>query len=189
MTWQIVMVALSLLPMGVLLAFIFLTRRRLDGDKRRDPITTEWRVLPAAALQAQLDQAWERVQDRFVTVVLIGSACAWSILVRRVPGSPADWGWLDSFLLFSALAAGAYYGLKIARELPERRHMKQGLRAEQACAQELGAVLAGNNRMVHDVQCEDFNIDHVVVTPAGVFAVETKSRLKPPAGSGSTRLG
>lgn len=63
--------------------------------------------------------------------------------------------------------------------------MRQGLRAEQACAQELGAVLAGNNRIVHDVRCEGFNIDHVVVTPAGVFAVETKSRLKPPAGSGA----
>lgn len=49
-------------------------------------------------------------------------------------------------------------------------------------------MLAGNNRMFHDVQAGSFNIDHVVVSPAGVFAVETKSRRKPPAGGGAENV-
>lgn len=61
----------------------------------------------------------------------------------------------------------------------------QAIRAEQATAQELSASLAGDNRIIHDAQAKDFNIDHVVITPVGVFAVETKSRLKPPAGQGA----
>jgi hypothetical protein len=36
----------------------------------------------------------------------------------------------------------------------------------------------------HDIQAGKFNIDHVVVSPGGVFAIETKSRLKPVTGGG-----
>ena len=63
--------------------------------------------------------------------------------------------------------------------------MRAGIRAEQAVAQELAEMLAGRNRIIHDVQAKQFNIDHVVITPGGIFAVETKSRLKPAAGQGS----
>jgi nuclease-like protein len=40
-------------------------------------------------------------------------------------------------------------------------------------------------RVFHDVQAEGFNIDHVVIGSAGVFAVETKARPKRPHGTGS----
>jgi Nuclease-related domain len=37
--------------------------------------------------------------------------------------------------------------------------------------------------LLHDIQAPGFNIDHVVVSPGGVFAVETKHRLKPTQGN------
>jgi nuclease-like protein len=40
-------------------------------------------------------------------------------------------------------------------------------------------------RVFHDVRAEGFNIDHVVIGAAGVFAVETKARPKRPHGTGS----
>lgn len=77
---------------------------------------------------------------------------------------------------------------KSMRSMAQLRQNKAGLRAERAAAQEIGAVLAGSNRIFHDVQAGAFNIDHVVVSPAGVFAVETKSRRKPPAGGGADKV-
>jgi hypothetical protein len=37
---------------------------------------------------------------------------------------------------------------------------------------------------LHDIQAPGFNIDHVVIAPGGVFAIETKHRLKPTTGRG-----
>lgn len=39
-------------------------------------------------------------------------------------------------------------------------------------------------RVFHDFPADKFNIDHIVVGPNGVFAVETKARAKPDTGDG-----
>jgi nuclease-like protein len=106
----------------------------------------------------------------------------------RVPNLPKEgiaWRGIDTFYLVVGLSISAILAWRITRHLPELRRLRHAIRAEQAVAQEIGEVLAGNNRVFHDVQAKDFNIDHVVVTPAGVFAVETKSRRKPAAGGGA----
>jgi len=111
------------------------------------------------------------------------------IAVRRIPSEAGlNWTWFDSILMLASLGAAIYYGRQISNDLPQRRKLKRAIQGELASAQEIAAALAGDNRVIHDVQAGDFNIDHVVVTPAGVFAIETKSRLKPPAGNGSPKV-
>ena len=63
--------------------------------------------------------------------------------------------------------------------LKTRQNYRQALDGELATAQCLEPVIAGGGKIFHDFQAEGFNIDHVVVSAAGVFAVETKHRLKP----------
>jgi len=60
-----------------------------------------------------------------------------------------------------------------------------GYKAEVAVAQELNLLYAKGFHIFHDFPAEKFNIDHVVVDPTGVFAVETKGRSKPVRGKGS----
>jgi len=60
-----------------------------------------------------------------------------------------------------------------------------GYKAEVAVAQELNLLYAKGFHIFHDFPAENFNIDHVVVGPTGVFAVETKGRSKPVRGKGS----
>ncbi len=95
---------------------------------------------------------------------------------------------MDTTVLIATIGLALHFGRQIAREMPRQRQIKQAIRAEHATAQELAASLAGNNRIIHDVLAKDFNIDHVVITPSGVFAVETKSRLKPPVGNGANAV-
>jgi Nuclease-related domain len=47
---------------------------------------------------------------------------------------------------------------------------------EQLVAEELNQLLNSGYRVFHDVPCQGYNIDHVVVGPKGVFAVETNTR-------------
>jgi hypothetical protein len=56
-----------------------------------------------------------------------------------------------------------------------------GLLGEQAVAEQLQPLFADGYRIFHDVPGDGkWNIDHVVVGPAGVFAIETKYRTKQP---------
>ena len=59
-----------------------------------------------------------------------------------------------------------------------------GLLGEQVVGQILDQLSSDSIRVFHDMEIREpggkrWNIDHVVVTPAGVFAIETKTRRKP----------
>jgi len=54
-----------------------------------------------------------------------------------------------------------------------------------ATGQELNRMMLRGYHVYHDFVAEKFNIDHIVVGPAGVFAVETKGRAKPVSGNGT----
>lgn len=188
MSWQSGIPLLGLVPLFIMLGFLIWHKRRLDADLRREAITTELRNLPASSLQKQRDDFVDRQVSRMFAAFIIGASIAGFFSSRRVSPAPFNWDRLDTVALLTIIGCGLYYGRLMIRELPQGRKLRQAIRAEQATAQELAASLAGDNRIIHDVQAGDFNIDHVVITPAGVFSVETKSRLKPPVGNGSPRV-
>ncbi len=188
MTLQLLIETIGLLPLFVLVAVVLWRRRQLDRDDRRDPITTDLRNLPGHSLQEQFDKLYDARMDRLVLVLTAGLIVALTIATRRIAAEFRPWDWLDTTIFIASICLALYSGRQIAREMPRQRQIKQAIRAEQATAQELAASLAGDNRIIHDVQAKGFNIDHVVITPAGVFAVETKSRLKPPEGNGSPKV-
>lgn len=188
MSWQILVEFLGLLPIFIMVGLLTWKKRRIEADDRREAITTELRNHPGASLQAERDSILERQLERMMAGMALGLLAAMAIVARRVKEDFSSWGLLDSFFLLVILATGIYYGHKMIADMPQSRRLKQAIRAEHATAQELSASLAGNNRIIHDIRAKDFNIDHVVITPAGVFAVETKSRMKPPGGNGTAAV-
>ncbi len=60
----------------------------------------------------------------------------------------------------------------------EVQDMRLGLDGELATAEELNQLMHYDYYVFHDFPGDHFNIDHVVIGPAGVFAVETKTRSK-----------
>lgn len=54
-----------------------------------------------------------------------------------------------------------------------------GLRGERTVGQLLQTLQSRGYRVFHDVEQEDWNIDHVLIGPGGVFAIETKTISKP----------
>ena len=72
----------------------------------------------------------------------------------------------------------ALYRLRGARE--RIRRLKQGRDGERYVGQLLEEMRSSGNLIYHDIFCDSFNIDHVVIGPKGIFAIETKtwSKLK-----------
>jgi hypothetical protein len=58
-------------------------------------------------------------------------------------------------------------------------NLRAGFDAELAVGQELDKLMLNGARVFHDFPAENFNIDHVVISAQGVFAVETKGYTKP----------
>lgn len=182
---QILVELVGLLPLFALVTIVLLKKRQLDADDRRDPITTELRSLPANSLTVQAEKLADWRMDRLVIALVTGLMAALLLASRRMDMNGRPWDWLDTITILASIGAAIYFARQIIAQMPQQRKIKQAIRAEHATAQELGASLAGHNRIIHDVRARDFNIDHVVITRVGVFAIETKSRLKPPAGKGA----
>ena len=94
---------------------------------------------------------------------------------------------LGVVVLVVLLALGAV--ISYARR---RRNLTLGLLGERIVAEHLEPLKATGHRVFHDLPAGDpptshkspYNIDHIVVGPAGVFAIETKTRRQ-----GRTRVG
>ncbi|UCV20163.1 nuclease-related domain-containing protein [Ferribacterium limneticum] len=179
---------LGISPVLIMAGLLAWQKRRLDADARREAITTELRNPPAASLEARREAIHDKQLTRIVSAMVSGMIAGMLILSRHAEVNLTAWGLMDTLIVLFIIGLGLYCGRQIIQDMRPTRQLKQAVRAEQAVAQELAASLAGDNRIIHDIQCGDFNIDHVVVTPAGVFAVETKSRLKPPVGNGSPKV-
>ena len=62
------------------------------------------------------------------------------------------------------------------------RNLYLGLDGEKAVGQYLERLRSEGCRVYHDIIGKGFNIDHVVISPHGVFVIETKTYRKPSRG-------
>lgn len=81
-----------------------------------------------------------------------------------------------------AVLAILYATVKIWRSRKHVRRMKLGRDGERAVAQYLEWFRSASYFVFHDIPNGDANVDHVLVGPAGVFTIETKTLSKPHRG-------
>ena len=81
----------------------------------------------------------------------------------------------------TALAAVtfAYIAPRIWRLKRTVRNLGMGRDGERIVAEQLECLREIGARIFHDVPGEGFNLDHVVISSHGIYAVETKNRTKP----------
>jgi len=102
------------------------------------------------------------------------------LLAMQLPKSLVLVGAAVAAVLFVASTVCAM--IMLLRFLNRRRNDLLGYLGERAVAEHLEALRESGYRIFHDVPCEgrktNFNIDHVVVGPTGVAAIEVKTRRK-----------
>lgn len=166
--------ALLFLPLGV----IHLLRKR-QGDKRRSPLTQMLLRAPGESLRKELDDASDELMLNMLMLPIA------PLLVYSLHISQSYFlGVKESFLRISiavlfGISAIAYFLFAILKQLKRANKLRLGYDGEVAIAQELNLLMRDGAYVFHDVPADGFNIDHVIVWPKGVYAVETKCRMKP----------
>ena len=172
----------SLLVMGgivFLIVLVTLSKKWTHSQRRRSPFTGDFLRNPGNTLLSQLDD---------VRVDLMGYAAASMtvpLLCSAIPITQAWWskqpvttgGWFvyGAFGFFAV----TYISVKLVVAVRRVQQLRLGYEGELAVGQELNQLMSQGFRVYHDFPAGNFNIDHVVIGPTGVFAVETKARRKP----------
>jgi Nuclease-related domain len=81
-----------------------------------------------------------------------------------------------------AIIGIVFFAWRILGVRQRMRQLKQGIVGERAVGQFLESLREKKYRVFHDIVGDNFNIDHVLIGPAGVFTVETKTWSKPVRG-------
>lgn len=81
------------------------------------------------------------------------------------------------------LACIGYAAVRVVRARNQMRRLRLAKDGERAVGQLLDTLRADGYQVFHDVLGKDFNLDHVLIGPGGVFTVETKTWSKPAKGS------
>lgn len=176
-----------LIPFSLVIVALFFWKWFRDRDDRRDPVNIK--VLRGAGdgIREKLQQHSESFDSALILSILLGPIAyiTWANRWMSASGltlSGYPWGWFDFALLAMGSAALIGSFIHLIKHASAARKYRQGLAAELATAQCLNQVMAEGGLVFHDFPCDGFNIDHIVIGQSAVFAVETKSRLKPGKG-------
>lgn len=178
------------LPLVLMLAcfvvpiYVLSWLRKLQRRNRRSPLTAKLLRGPGETLRHEL----EDVQGDFgayLTVLWAFPVMTYAIHVSQsyFGASPETFGrWIWTGII--AAGGTVFLSWKLYRLSRLRFDLQNGLEAEIAMGQELDQLMRESAVVFHDFPAEGFNIDHVVVTRKGMYAIETKGRMKPDRGGG-----
>lgn len=184
----VVLLASSLLPVLLAVGVATYLKRVEAREERRAPIKEKLLHQAGAQARKRAEDAGDEVSARIAMLMLVGPFVLLCILLPRVRWSALRFGWLEWGMIGGAALGIVFILRDLLRFRRERRAWLDGMRGEMATAQELDRLRMRGCEVFHDVPFERGNIDHVVVAPAGVFAVETKWRSKRGKGSASAEV-
>lgn len=170
---------------GPVVAIGFLVlRKRQARARRRSPIGIDLLRGPGHTLQEQLgDASTDVMVDVFALMVM-------PLLLLSVFLAQSHWRGLQGMMHLAPVYAMGAFGIAVflVRRLLKAGarldKLKAGFDAELAVGQELDQLMRQGAAVFHDIPADNFNIDHVVISGEGVFAVETKGFTKPRQGKG-----
>ncbi len=174
------------LILGVLFLHVYVRRR---SRQERAPFPENTRLLrgPGESLRRKVAELDEAMLNEFlVACVAPASAIAVFFYLAGALGGAA--GLAVAGLGVAALVITLYFcARRFGAVVDRRRNTVLGAFGERIVAEHLEPLKAAGHFVFHDVPAGDppagskaapFNLDHVVVGPAGVFAIETKTRRK-----------
>lgn len=182
------LIFLMFLPVFAAVAVVFAMKRAEARDERRTPLTDKLIHQPGSQARKRAEDLGDDIIARLTMLFLLGPLCIMVILFPRVQWSRLQFSWTDYLAIAASVSATIWLIRGIVRLRRERKDWLNGMRGEMATAQVLDRLRAHGCEIFHDVPGERGNIDHVVVAPNAVFAVETKWRSKRGQGAASAEV-
>ncbi len=147
---------------------------------KKSPITDNPLRNPAQSLD---DQMLDVIGEQGLPLVVAVSAC-----LSFLAGSWYHWYVPNRRPDLETLFCGAvilYCGVRFYAIIRKLKRLKIGRDGEKVVGQYLDEMRENGYRIFHDVRGGNFNIDHVIIGPQGIFTIETKTYSKPAQGKAS----
>ena len=172
-------VILVFISLGIAVSMIKMLQAYHGLKKRRAPFTAKFLRAPGQSLIEKLDA----INDDLVAYMAMLIAMpilfyAFYISDLYFQRRPLSLNLALTYIVIGFLFVGGLT-FKMVRLINLRRKTRLGYEGEVATGQELNRLMLHGYHVYHDFVADNFNIDHIVVGKAGVFAVETKARTKP----------
>ena len=171
LVWSLIIILA--IPAVVMIGWLKWTVARRDRRYRRP--FDEMPRPPGWSLQNRMSDLLDDFTEHFMTAIITGLVM-WAMTLKF-----PDFIILFRLIGFFACSFLFYRSGKIMLRVANHR---LGLVGEQIVGSHLDRLSSDSIRVFHDLEVREagrkpWNIDHVVLTPAGVFAIETKCRRKP----------
>jgi hypothetical protein len=131
--------------------------------------------LPGQSLAEEIQRIFEEDWIPYYLATLlffVFAALEWLRYYRPYPPSPR-------LATAAAVLLFGYTAIRTIKMRPKIRNLRLGMEGEKVVGQSLEVSRANGATVFHDICAKDFNVDHVVVSPKGIFVIETKTRSKP----------
>ena len=162
----------------IMLTVLNVFRRHIRLKSLRPSFKTNLLRIPGGSLLRRLDNLNEQINLYLVYVIILpliiySALISYSYFQAELPSLTVIW--ISATLCIALIA---YLVFKLVGLISQRKCTRLGYEGELAVGQELNQLMLHGYRVYHDFPADTFNLDHIVVGPKGVFAVETKTRLK-----------
>ena len=162
------------IPVGI----VRLLRRR-ENSKKRSPLSRNLLRSPGESLRKKCDDLIWNIAVDLTLLPLLPLLLYATHLTQSYLLNQAETGFRIGLTVGLSLIIFLFLAFKLVKKLMRVWKLRLGYEAEQAMGQELDQLMRHGAVVFHDLPADGFNIDHIAVTPKGVYAVETKGRSKP----------
>jgi hypothetical protein len=163
---------------GVAIALLLIRKKRRRAQ-RRSPIGIDLLRPAGHTVREQLEEAsTDLIWDVLVLSLIPMMFLAMYLAQAHVRGIGNMRGLVPIYLM-AAVAFIVWMIRKLVKAGERLDRLRAGFDAELAVGQELDQLMRTGAAVYHDFPAEGFNIDHIVISTQGVFAVETKGYTKP----------
>ena len=141
-------------------------------SKSRPPLKAPPLRVPGQSLEAAI----HRMADGVTTLWILLPLLLWAVAAVEWWAKANDIGRHPWVFAAAALIVTVIGVKRIYRARVRVKALKLGLAGERAVGQFLEGLRVGGARILHDIQGDDFNVDHVVVSSRGIYCIETSPR-------------
>ncbi len=145
---------------------------------KRSPLKARPLRLPGQSVERRIDEVFFDEVLYFWLIILFAAALPFWEWIRWFMKTPPLPPWLTSAI---ALLVMTYAGVRIQRALKKLKALRLGRDGERLVAEALAKVkgIDPSAAVLHDLVAPRGNVDHVVLSRHGIYAIETKTLSKP----------
>lgn len=148
------------------------------SEETRSPLKDKPLRYAGQSLDEEIIRVFDEEEVMYALAAIVAVVLAileWFRWYFSSPYSPV----LYSFVAVVIVAYSSYRVIKVRKRI---KNLKQGRNGERAVGQHLEFLREDGSKVFHDILGDGFNVDHVVISPNGIFTVETKTYSKPSKG-------